>query len=65
MKETIAEIKSGNGNINFTQKEMLWYLIHRMDGIDKRVNASVTRTMFYWVIGGLTGIFAFFATWLK
>jgi len=40
-KKTINEIRKKNGNENFTQKEMLWYLIHKLDKVDEKLTKQI------------------------
>lgn len=37
MKEAIEQFKKTNGNENFTQKDMLIYVISKIDRIDERL----------------------------
>lgn len=37
MKEEIDEFRKRNGNNNFTQKEMIMYLITKIDKVDDRL----------------------------
>ena len=36
MKEEIEKFKKNNGNDSFSQKEMIMYLVHKIDKIDER-----------------------------
>ena len=42
MKEIIDSLKAQNGNVNVTQKDMLWYLVHKVDNIHDRINKQVS-----------------------
>jgi len=35
VKKIVEEYKNQNGNNNYTQKDLLWYIIKRLDDIDK------------------------------
>lgn len=41
MKEIIEQIKSKNGNVSFTNKDLLWYMVAKIDKIDDRLNNQV------------------------
>ena len=38
MKDVIEKLKSENGNSHFTQKELLWYVIHKIDKSNDRID---------------------------
>lgn len=40
MKEVIEEFKKQNGNNTYTQKEMLMYVVARIDKIDDRLDSG-------------------------
>lgn len=53
MKEAIDEFKRQNGNNNFTNKEMLMYLIHKTDTIVITIGGiKVNRSKIHGIIGG-------------
>jgi len=56
-KEIVDNFKSYNGNTNFTQKDMLMYLVAKVDKIEEKL---VPRWVF---ISCITGIVTFLA-WL-
>ena len=71
MKEEIEQIKSKNGNVNLSQKDLLWYLVKKTDAIHDRISCQITacdkrfekkldKKVFLWSIGiTLTAFIAF------
>lgn len=63
-REKVNEFKQENGNINFSQKEMIMYLIKKVDCIDKKLNEgngkiAENRTnikTLYWILGSIITI---------
>ena len=41
MKEVIEHLKAQNGNSDISQKDMLWYLVHKVDKIHERIDGQV------------------------
>ena len=68
MKKEIEEIQSQNGNSSFTQKELLWYLVHKVDLIQNTftsqintcANRFITKKTIYWMSGILMTLFTTF-----
>ena len=51
MKEEIKQYDIRNGNTPFTQKDMLKYLITRVDGIYDKLDKKVDKKIFMWIVG--------------
>ena len=43
IKEEIKKFKEENGNTNFTSKEMLWYMMSRLDKTDIKINKMYSK----------------------
>ena len=48
IKQVAEELKIKNGNLS--QKELLWYLVHRVDAIEVKLNGKVDKSMFRWFV---------------
>jgi len=67
MNKLIEEFKKSNGNVTFTNKEILMYIAGRLDRVDKKIESlsgsiiSVkARLKYYWAaIGVISSILAF------
>ena len=44
MKELINKVKEQNGNVNFTHKDLTWYIVGRLDDLAK---TSVDKSLFW------------------
>ena len=64
MKEEIKQFKERNGNAHFTQKDMIMYVISKVDCIDRKIgdgagkiatNQANIKTL-YWILGILVTI---------
>jgi len=72
MKKEIDEFKRQNGNMNYTLKEMIMYLVTRVDKIDDRLEcgtgkiASTRATVKYLTIsiGFIIGALGIIFTWM-
>ena len=53
MEDIIHKIKHENGNASFKEVDLLWYLIAKVDGIERN---KVDKRMFIATIGGMTTI---------
>lgn len=55
MKELIKEFKQENGNSNFTQKEMIMYVIKKLEKIDDRLidgeKTFISKSLVYKITG--------------
>ena len=51
MEDEINSIKSKNGNCNFSQKDMVWYLIAKVDKIYDKLDKKVDKKTFFAVLG--------------
>lgn len=54
MEDLIKEIKEKNGNIAITQKDMVWYLVAKVDKIYDKLDNKVDKKTFYWMFGIFT-----------
>ena len=61
IKKAVKEIQQQNGNINFTQKELIWYTIHKLEKVECLVSDKVDKKFFYWFAGIAITIFLAFA----
>ena len=50
IKEEIKKFKAENGNANFTNKEMLWYLISKVDNVVIDTAATKSSLKVLWKI---------------
>ncbi len=48
IKEEIERFKSMNGNANFTQKEMLWYVMSKVDTLVSDTAATKSSIKLLW-----------------
>ena len=70
IKRIAKEFKQQNGNSNFTQKEMLIYLIDRVDKVYERLDSGSQKIaenrasikMLKWALGGAIGLIGIVAT---
>lgn len=61
MKEVIDRYKQENGNAGFTQKDMLFYLVSRVDAINEKINKGAGKisanresiVMMKWTFGAI------------
>jgi len=45
MKEIIQKMKRENGNSNYSQKDLLWYVVHKIDKIDTKFDEKITQML--------------------
>ena len=50
-KEEIKKIKEENGNQSFTTKELVWYLVSKLDKLNEKLDKKVDKSFFYWFMG--------------
>lgn len=43
IKKLAKEMKKQNGNQSITNSDMLWYLVHKVDNLDARLDCAVTK----------------------
>ncbi len=59
IREEIEAFKKQNGNVNFTQKEMLWYLMSKVDNLSSHeariTNVEKTTSRHWKIIMGVAG----------
>ena len=60
MKEEIEEIKKLNGNINYGTRDLVWYVIHKVDRIDDKLDKKLDRKTFWKVLGSIGTIILIF-----
>ena len=74
MKDIIDKKKSENGNEKLSMKEMMWYLVAKIDKIDERIddhikicneqfNQKADKKLLYWVAGILFTLFGLVAVY--
>ena len=51
MYKEIESIKRKNGNMNIPQKDMIWYIINKVDKIDSKLDSKVSKAAFRWSLG--------------
>ncbi len=56
MKRIIEEEKSRNGNEQFTQKEMMWFMINKLNCIDKKIGKKADKKLVYVMFTGLIAL---------
>ncbi len=47
-RDLINQVREQNGNRDFTQKDMLLYLVGRVDKIHDKLDNKVDKKTFYW-----------------
>lgn len=54
MKEVIEQKIAENGNSHFTTKELVWYLIHKLDSIDDKLDKKTDKKTTYMLVTTLS-----------